>query len=265
MKLTIRFPWIAAALMLLVFFAGCSQKTAEPWVAVSYIYGEESDNSYLRWLKSVNPDAEYFVMYGMEADSMESVFGKCSGLLLTGGRDVYPGRYGQEEDTARCGSFDLYRDSLELALIEKALNRKMPVMGVCRGQQILNVALGGTLYVDIPTDLNTTVSHRCADWQNCYHRVRVFPDNLLSDISGLEEGTVNSNHHQAVDRLAENLRVLAVADDGVIESIGWLNTLNNGFMLGVQWHPERMDSTSRLSLPLAKKFLNEIEQYHRLN
>jgi putative glutamine amidotransferase len=248
---------IAAGLLIALLFAGCVRQEEPLRIVVSHIYGNAAENNYLKWLGYAAPEAELKVVYGMSEDSVEMIMRRSHGLLLTGGEDVYPGRYGQEYDTARCGAFDLYRDSLEFRLIELAMLRKMPVLGICRGQQILNVAMGGSLYVDIPTDLNTKIYHRCTDWKNCEHEVLVFPNSMLHNISGLEKGMVNSNHHQAVNRLAEGLRVMAVTTDGVIESIGRADTLNNPFLLGVQWHPERMDTANKLSLPPAKRFIKE--------
>lgn len=252
-KFRIPFFWL-----LLVFTSSCTGDHDRPLtIAVSHIYGDQADNAYLRWLSYAAPDADLIVLYNLSPDSVEKVMKLSHGLLLTGGEDVYPGRYGKEDDTVRCGAFDLYRDTLEFRLIELALKRQMPILGICRGQQILNVALGGSLYVDIPTDLFSLIHHRCYDSQNCFHNVLVFPNSILAGIAGEEKGRVNSNHHQAVDRLADGLRALAVTEDGVIESIGYADTLNNAFLLGVQWHPERMDTANRLSLPIAERFIRE--------
>ncbi|MBE0639649.1 MAG: gamma-glutamyl-gamma-aminobutyrate hydrolase family protein [Bacteroidales bacterium] len=244
-------------LVLSILFAACSRVEKPLKIAVSYVSGKPETNNYLEWLGRIAPEAELLAMNELSNDSVELVFKQCHGLLLTGGDDVYPGRYGKEEDTARCGEFNLVRDTLEFRLIELAMEREVPVLGICRGQQILNVALGGTLYVDIPSDLNSTIVHQQEDWKNCYHSVLVFPKSLLSNISGVDKEVVNSNHHQAVERLADKLRVLAVSEDGVIESIGWADTINNPFLLGVQWHPERMDTLSVLSTPIAERFIKE--------
>ncbi len=261
MKQLKTFRGFSLILFLLILIVACSQEKEPLKIAVSTISGPYAENNYIRWLRDVNPEAKYIVMYDLPRDSVEPVFESCSGLLLTGGEDVYPGRYGREDDTARCGSFDLYRDSLEFRLIDLAMKKQLPVMGICRGQQILNVAMGGTLYVDIPSDLNTTVRHRCRDWQNCYHKVKLIPGGLLDKLSGIGEGVVNTNHHQAVDRLATPFKVLAVGEDGVIESIGWKDTLDKAWLLGVQWHPERLDTFPELTRPLAEKFLSEAENF----
>lgn len=257
MVLNKKFKILLVILGMSITLPNCGRKDETLRIAVSYIHNSPEKNNYIKWLKSVRPEAELLVMYDMPQDSVELMFRSCHGLLLTGGDDIYPGWHGKEKDTARCGEFDLKRDTLELYLFREALRRKMPILGICRGSQLINVALGGSLYVDIPTDINSNVAHQIEDWRNCYHEVRVYSNGLLGTISGVESGTVNSNHHQAVDRLADDLRVLAIASDGIIESIGWADTLKKPFLLGVQWHPERMDSTSVLSRPLAERFFKE--------
>ncbi len=257
-----KFSYPVVLLTIIIFLiASCHRRPDKTVIALSYVYGDTATNSYVKWLKNVDPDVGYVVMYDLSEDSVDMVFRDCSGLLLTGGVDVYPGVYGKEYDTARCGSFNRRRDSLEFKLIKTAMERRMPILGICRGEQILNVAEGGTLYIDIPTDINTMIKHRCKDWKSCYHMVKLLPDNLLTEISGVSEGKVTSNHHQAVDRLAEDYRVLAIANDGIVEAIGWRDTTDKSFLLAVQWHPERMDTASRLSTPIAKRFLEEADKY----
>jgi len=252
---------VAAVLVLSIVFVACNREEKPLKIAVSYISGNPETNNYLKWLGRIAPEAELVVMYNLSGDSVEMVFKQCHGLLLTGGDDIYPGNYGREYDTVRSGPFNRKRDTLELRLIELALKRKMPVLGICRGHQLLNVSLGGSLYVDIPTDISSITMHQCDDWENCYHNVLVFPNSLLGNISGVEKGVVNSNHHQAVDRLAEGLRVLAISEDGLIESIAWSDSLRKPFLLGVQWHPERMDTLSPLSVPIAERFLKEAMKF----
>lgn len=243
-------------------FLGCSRNDGPPVIAVSWISGNPETSNYIKWLKSVDPNLHYKLMNTLPQDSLEIVFNDCAGLLLTGGEDVYPGTYGQAADTVKCGTINHRRDSLEFALIDLALYEETPILGICRGEQILNVSMGGSLITDIPTEVNTRVYHRCEDWQNCYHEVKVLPNNQLSELSGVSSGTVTSNHHQAIKRLGMPLKVLAVANDGIIEAVGWKDTLAKPWMLAVQWHPERMDSTNRLSRPVAEKFLQEARKFH---
>jgi putative glutamine amidotransferase len=248
----------AFALFVLVFPACQTEPAPKPrLIAVSYIGGDTAGNNYLQWLRYADPQVRYVVMNQYPWDSVGIIFNGCTGLLLTGGEDVYPGYYNQIQDTGRCDGFNHYRDSLEFLLIEQALQRKLPIMGVCRGQQILNVAMGGSLVVDIPTEIQTAVYHRCIDWQNCYHQVMILPENMLTAMGARSGDSVTSNHHQAVKRTADDLKVLAVANDGVIEAVGWKYPEGKPFLLGVQWHPERMDTISPLSMPVARKFLEE--------
>jgi len=249
-------------LLLPQFFISCTQNKKPSAIAVSYLSGNPEESNYIKWLKSVDPELNYYVMNNLPMDSVEIVFDQCSGLLLTGGEDVFPGRYGQAEDTIICGTINFYRDSLEFLLIDLAIDRGTPVMGICRGQQILNVAFGGSLIVDIPSRFHSLVYHRCDDWQNCFHDVNVIKNSLLSEISGVESERVTTNHHQAVKRLADSFRVMATSNDGLVESIGWKEPVGKPYLMAVQWHPERMDSTNMLSRPLAEKFLNEAQFYH---
>ncbi len=252
-------------LLISVLFTACVEEKKPFTLAVSYLSGNPEESNYIQWLKQVEPDLNYVVMNSLPLDSVAHIFDDCSGLLLTGGEDVFPGRYGQAEDTVKCGTINYYRDSLEFLLIDRAMHRQTPILGVCRGQQILNVALGGSLIVDIPSEVHSLVPHRCDDWQNCFHQVKVLDNNLLSQISGVGAGLVTTNHHQAVKRLGEPFRVLAVANDGIIESIGWKEPQDKPWLLAVQWHPERMDSTNQLSRPLAERLLEEAHLYHQNN
>ncbi len=261
MRLIKRVILFFLAFMAFSVLTNCSKKDKTLKIAISHISNSPDKNNYIKWLRSFAPEAELFVMNKMSDDSMIMVFGKCHGLLLTGGEDIYPKWYGQEQDTSKCGSFSMKRDTLEFYLLKTGIKRKMPLLGVCRGHQLINVAMGGTLYVDLPSDINSNVNHRIEDWQNCYHDVQIYDNGLLGKISKIDIGEVNSNHHQAVNRLAEGLRVHAIANDGVIESIGWTDTINKPFMLGVQWHPERMDTTSALSTPIIRKFIDEATKY----
>lgn len=153
----------------------------------------------------------------------------CDGLLVPGGADVNPRLYGQE-NTASRGINDAL-DADELQLIRRFLALEKPIFGICRGHQILNVALGGTLVQDLPD-----TSHNHDDANDCdrIHPVRVLHP-VLQELYG-RQFISNSSHHQAVDRLGEGLAVTCTAEDGVIE--GFLH--ENGRVLGVQFHPERM-------------------------
>jgi putative glutamine amidotransferase len=158
------------------------------------------------------------------------------GLLLTGGSDVDPSLYG-EAPHPRLGPLFRDRDDFELALCRVALDRDLPILGICRGHQVLNVATGGTLVQDIPSEVSGGEVHDSERerWQRS-HLVRILPGTRLRELLGRDCVSVNSFHHQAVKTLGRGLRVSAVSSEGsVVEGIE-LETAR--FALGVQWHPE---------------------------
>jgi putative glutamine amidotransferase len=238
------------------------------WLSLSFpakcqlrIAFSKFSESYETWLRKADPGMIAVNMYGLTIDSAIVLLQTCSGLLLTGGEDVYPGNYGKLEDINRCEDIDRYRDSIEFALIEKAVSLKMPVFGVCRGVQILNVALGGSLYVDIPSDIGKTVIHRCNTGSyDCLHKVTVNSGSLLFRITGASAGTVNSWHHQAVEKIAPGMKASALSMDGIVEAIETINQ-DKSFVMGVQWHPEKLMNHPEMTEPLAVYFLNQAIEY----
>lgn len=162
------------------------------------------------------------------------------GLVLTGGEDVAPERYGATPHP-RLGDVDPIRDAAELALIEAARARRVPILAICRGIQILNVALGGTLYQDLESERPGTVRVPHSD-ETSSHTIRVAAGSLLERTLGMRTATVNSRHHQAIRDLAPGLKAVAWADDGLIEGAEPADA-NASWMLAVQWHPE--DLTER--------------------
>jgi putative glutamine amidotransferase len=166
-----------------------------------------------------------------------AVLGRVDGLLLTGGEDVAPARYGASPHPA-LGAVHEGRDATELALVAEARRRDMPVLAICRGIQLLNVALGGTLVQDIAAQRPSEVAHDVADRAARVHAVTVAEGSRLREALGAPRLLVNSLHHQAVDRVAEVLRVTARAEDGLIEG---LEAADDGWWaLAVQWHPEEL-------------------------
>ena len=160
---------------------------------------------------------------------------RCDALLLSGGDDVCPTLYG-EKILPCCGDLTPERDFAEPILIRHALKRGMPILGICRGMQILNVALGGTLYQDIAQQYGDQVKHPCYDIPaGDAHAMRFLPDTLLRRVVGQDEGMVNSRHHQGVKKLADCLRPSALAPDGFIEGA---EAADGRPILCVQWHPE---------------------------
>lgn len=167
------------------------------------------------------------------------VFDQCQGLVIPGGVDVSPSYYGHERHP-RTQMSNLDRDSFEIALVKYAMRHKMAILGICRGNQVLNVALGGNLvqHIERPHEYK--------------HPVELCPDSLLSFIG--EELYVNSLHHQAVDGLGRGLKAIAFAPDGNVEAI---QHEKRKFVLGVQWHPE-MQLTPRFEREMGHVWRNFI-------
>lgn len=248
-------------LVFLVVFIGCtSTEGPQPLkIAISKAVPEKSYINYINWMQTADSTVICLDMYHLPIDSALKLFAECDGLLLTGGTDIYPGNYGKEGDTSRCWEPDFKRDSIEIALIHAALQQEKPILGICRGLQLLNVYMGGTLYIDLPTDLDTIVKHQCSNTYECFHDVKIAENSLLFDISGQTSGAVNSNHHQGIEQPAASLKGMAFTNDDLIESIQWKAAEKKPFLLGVQWHPERMNFDNPLSGEIAKRYLKEVK------
>jgi len=186
------------------------------------------------------------------------------GLVLQGGADVAPATYGQQPLDPRWQG-DPVRDRYELALLREFLRQKKPVIGICRGCQLLNVAFGGTLYQDIATQVPDAHRHVDADlYDELSHELRLVPGSALDRLYPAERTLrVNSIHHQAIDRLGEGLEVEAYAEDGhIIEAVRWQG---QGYARGVQWHPEFHGDRQTLlaSSPVMLDFLNACAERRR--
>jgi putative glutamine amidotransferase len=187
---------------------------------------------YLRWVTR-SGGAACLVSLG------EPVPRSARGLLFLGGEDLAPERYG--ERNRHCERINEPRDAFELDLLATALKEDIPILAVCRGIQVLAVALGGTLYQDIPiaqreAGARSRVIHRGPKHTDSAHRIAIVAGSLLARLIGRRTALVNSHHHQAVRSLGPATRVVARASDGTIEAI---EHASKRFVLGVQWHPER--------------------------
>jgi putative glutamine amidotransferase len=209
---------------------------------------------YVSWLRSIDPSFEYINFYGMDVREALTALGKCSGLVLTGGVDVQPSYYGRGEDEHRC-EIDLSRDILEFALIEKALSLRMPILAICRGEQVLNVSQGGDLIVDIPSDHGKSVIHSSETDQLAYHSITIDTNSNLYRVFGKNSFDIVSVHHQAVKTLAPCFRPTSFAKDGIIESYEWISPEGKGYLHAVQWHPEKGDYHNALSQAIGKDFI----------
>lgn len=180
-----------------------------------------------------------------ECSPEESIdlFGACDALLLTGGEDVDPACYGAAPH-AKLGTVDRRRDANELALVIDARARALPVLAICRGVQLLNVACGGTLIQDIPSQRPGAIDHNpVAPRDHATHHITITDGSRLGEIMETTEFSANSFHHQALDRIGEGLVVNAHAPDGLVEGVESSDALE--WLVGVQWHPEELAFTTR--------------------
>jgi len=170
----------------------------------------------------------------------DEMIAHCDGLLLTGGDDVGPHLYG-EEVLPCCGELAANRDILEPLLIRAALKYNKPILGICRGLQVLNAVLGGTLYQDVATQYGDKILHPRSDRpREGVHGMTFTAGSVMEQIHGCHELMVNSRHHQAIKTLAPGVKLAAVAEDGLMEGF---ESISGTPMLAVQWHPESMYAT----------------------
>jgi putative glutamine amidotransferase len=195
--------------------------------------------------------------------SMESVQ-RCDGVLLTGGDDIDPKLYAKDlpkKLAKTVGRLEPDRDKWEAGLIADVLEQRKPFFGICRGHQMLNVALGGTLVVDIAMQVPGALNHRRMDRKmEPVHNVKLAPDSLLARVTGREKLGVNSTHHQAIGKVAEALRVVAESSDGVVEAVELKEPGRLPFLLSVQFHPERLIDRHPVFLLLFNSFVTACEQ-----
>ena len=164
----------------------------------------------------------------------------CDGFLFTGGDDIHPSRYG-EEIKEKCGKIQTFRDELEFRVLKKALASGKPILAICRGIQLVNIFFGGTLYQDIPSEFDTSILHRQSEPKLApSHRARILTDTPLYELLGAEYVQANSFHHQAIKTLGDGLRVMALADDGIVEGV---YVEGEQYIRAYQWHPERLFDT----------------------
>jgi putative glutamine amidotransferase len=179
------------------------------------------------------------------------------GFLFTGGHDVHPKFYGQER-ADYCGEICETRDQMEAYIFREAvLNKNKPALGICRGIQLINVMLGGSLYQDIPTELPSKISHgQEPPYDVPAHNVRLVPESPLYKLAGKECLEVNSCHHQGINRIAKGLEVMALSDDGLAEAV---YMPDRSFVWAVQWHPE-CSLKNEVSRKIFSSFVGSVEK-----
>jgi len=217
----------------------------------------ESDTNFLNYPAWIQGDGVEVIVLSYKNENKED-FPRCDGFLLSGGVDMHPSAYGNSRvDYPWATNFNEARDAFELEVFQYACLHEKPVLAICRGLQVVNVALGGNLIQDLQEQGFS--NHRKGAEADREHLISVEPSSLLFSIAGQSQGLVNSAHHQGLDRLAESLRVSAWSDDRVVEAIEYKDFDQKPFFLGVQWHPERLriqDSNTPFSMHIRQAFLD---------
>jgi putative glutamine amidotransferase len=203
---------------------------------------------YILWERYVSAVVEaggapMILPYVRMPEEVDLYLDRIDGLIVTGGAfDIDPAHYGETWGTAK-GTVKETRTAFEMMITRGALERNFPILGICGGEQLLNVLFKGSLYQDILAQVDGAMNHERKKEKEPLHAVKVLPGTLLETIVGRKTLQVNSSHHQAVREIGEGLRVNAVSEDGIIEGI---ESGRHRFVLGVQWHPEAQSESEPL-------------------
>jgi len=177
----------------------------------------------------------------LNKDDVECLLKLMDGLLLTGGDDVPPSRYGEERhEKTHCVHAD--KDVSDNLILQLALEKKIPILAICYGAQLVNVAYGGSLIQDIPSEIPNALIHKPTKGEKHNHSVSLKKGSALYKIIGVDTLDTNSTHHQAIKKLGKGLRAAARTSDGIIEAF---ECEGHPFLVGVQWHPERLTIDTR--------------------
>lgn len=225
-----------------------------------FFLGYEQSYVANNYIKAISENGASPILLPIIADDeqIENQIKLIDGLLISGGYDVDPQFY-NEEPLEKLEAIYPKRDIYEIKLIKYALKHKKPILGICRGFQILNVALGGSLYQDVSYRENTFIKHsQSAEPHQATHNIDIDENSTLFKISGKTQERVNSFHHLALKNIGSNLKITAWAKDGVPEAIE--NTDDSSFILGVQFHPEMMFKTSSFAEKIFQYFIEICEK-----
>ncbi len=198
----------------------------------------------------------------LSEETLRDIFTHLDGLLLAGGVDVHPGEFGEAVEPF-CGEIDRARDVVELQLLRRAIDQKMPILGICRGIQMLNVAAGGSLYQDIGAQAPHALRHEHIHgepYNRLTHSIEIDPPSRLAHALGATRLDVNSLHHQSIKQVAPGFRVVARAPDGIVEGI---ESRNGHFAVGVQFHPEWLIDDDARMVRLFKEFVDAAKNSDR--
>ncbi len=216
----------------------------------------KSDSKFMRYTDWLDANSLKYIVLDWDTDNFDDLK-KCSSLLLTGGVDIFPEFYNDWEDGKNRDDYIPARDGFEYKLLDYAFENNYSVLGICRGLQVINCKLKGSLINDIET-IRGTNHRKISQTEDRMHNVNVRENSLLHGLVNQTSGIVNSSHHQSIDRLGEGLMISAKADDGIVEAIEWEEKEGKPFLLAIQWHPERVpDRQSPFSKNILDKFREE--------
>jgi len=241
-------------LLCLPMIFGCGNQLSQKSNKKIIILSKASKN-YIEWIK----DENIIILNAYTIENTDSILALADGIILTGGEDINPLEYNDTANIKVCGPINYSRDTLERKLFAYAYENKIPLVGVCRGMQMMNVASGGTLYGDIPTEIGTKVTHRnngevmheiAVSCENAYYTNLIFP-------SYKDTFLVNSWHHQGLKDIAPNIHIMARSYDGLAEA-AIMDTARHPFMIAVQFHPERLGSDNVIHKQMRSSFFNAI-------
>ena len=218
---------------------------------------EDKYQHYIAWLNMSGTPFEYRRL-SYTSDNIKE-FDRCNALLLTGGNDVDPALYSGLTGSPKIQGVDPKRDSFERKLLDSAIKRNLPILGICRGLQLVNVHFGGTLIPDLEEAGLT--AHRSTSYGEIKHEIFIEKDAGLREIVGCTGCMVNSFHHQAVGMVGNGLRVVARASDGVVEAMEFDGGAGDQYFYTLQWHPERMRRENNpCSKNILTSFINKVNE-----
>lgn len=235
----------------------------KPVIGITPSHNTDNDEISVRptYLRAIEAAGGLSILLPLEvsAEDLKQLSGLCDGFLFSGGPDIHPFLL-REETHMHCGNVSVARDTMELSLLKLAMEAKKPVLGICRGAQVINTGLGGDIYQDITSQAETgfPIAHK-QPYSCCLpsHHVDVQRDTLLCGIAdGKTQIEVNSSHHQAVRRIAPCLIASGHAPDGIIEA---LEMPDYPYLLALQWHPEYMWKTDTVSANIFKKLCGGLQ------
>ena len=229
---------------------------------IGLTFTETRWENYPKWIKGNDDDIELVELHWEKHDKDEvwDLVEDCDGIVLTGGFDIHPRFYENErlEFPNGDGKYNEERDEFEMHVFETAMNFKLPVLAICRGLQLVNVALGGDLIQDL--EEAGKKNHRRMNEVDDEHSIFISDNSLLKKVVGSSSANINGAHHQAIAKLSDELIATALSEDGVIEAVEWKDKTDEPWMLAVQWHPERMKQNEVGSKNIREAFLKEVKQ-----